>query len=146
MTLSTGTFAIAGTIALWVLDFGRSHRLIVQHLEKTTDPVRASRHAINALMVMVAGLIAVAVANEMVIAHPHGLTSLALSLLLSGGPILFLAAQGWYLWEVPNVRSKLHWIGAGALLLVGVATLAVSPFTALLLVSATVSILAIMAR
>ena len=27
---------------------------------------------------------------------------------LGDGPILFLAAQGWYLWAVPNVRSQLH--------------------------------------
>ena len=146
MTLATGTFALAGTVALWALSFGRSHRIILRHLEKTNDPIRASRHAINALMVMVAGLIAVAVANKEVIAHPHGNTSFALSLLLGGGPILFLAAQGWYLWAVPNVRSQLHVIGGGALLLVGVATLAVPPYVALLLIGASVSTLAILAR
>jgi low temperature requirement protein LtrA len=146
MTLITGTFALAGTVALWALSFGRSHRLIIRHLEKTSDPIRASRHAVNALTIMVAGLIAVAVANKEVIAHPYGHTSFALSLLLSGGPILFLAAQGWYLWAVPNVRSQLHVIGGVALLLVGVATLAVPPYVALLLVGASVSTLAIIAR
>ena len=105
MTLITGTFALMGTVALWALSFGRSHRLIIQHLEKTSDPIRASRHAVNALTIMVAGLIAVAVANEEVIAHPQGQTSFSLSLLLAGGPILFLAAQGWYLLAVPKVRS-----------------------------------------
>ncbi len=77
MTLITGTFALAGTVALWALSFGRSHRLIIRHLEKTSDPIRASRHAVNALTVMVAGLIAVAVANKEVIAHPQGQTSFA---------------------------------------------------------------------
>jgi len=146
MTLATGTFALAGTVALWALSFGRSHRLIVRHLEKTSDPIRASRHAINALMVMVAGLIAVAVGNEEVIAHPHGHTSFALSLLLAGGPILFLAAQGWYLWAVPKVRSPLHLIGGVALLLVGLATLAAPPYVGLLLVGTSVSTLAILDR
>ncbi len=93
---------------------------------------------------MVAGLIAVAVANEEVIAHPHGHT--ALSLLLSGGPILFLAAQGWYLWAVPNVRSQLHVLGGVALLLVGLVTLAAPPYVALLLVGSSVSTLSILAR
>ena len=146
MTLITGTFALAGTVALWAPSFGRSHRLIIRHLEKTSDPIRASRHAVNALMIMVAGLIAVAVANKEVIAHPDGQTSFALSLLLSGGPILFLAAQGWYLRAVPNVRSKLHLIGGVALLLVGLATLAVPPYVALLLVGASVATLAILDR
>jgi low temperature requirement protein LtrA len=104
MTVVTGTVALVGTVALWALSFGRSHRLIIGHLEKTSDPIRTSRYAVNALMVMVAGLIAVAVANEMVIMHPHGTPSFVLSLLLGGGPMLFLAAQGWYLWAVPNVR------------------------------------------
>ncbi len=146
MTLATGTFALAGTVALWALIFGRSHRLIIRHLEKTSDPIRASRHAVNALMVMVAGLIAVAVANKEVIARPQGHTSIALSLLLAGGPILFVAAQGWYLWLVPNVRSRLHAIGGGALLLVGLAALAVPPSVALFLVSASVSTIAILDR
>jgi len=146
MTLATGTFALSGTVALWALSFGRSHRLIIQHLEKTSDPIRASRHAVNALTIMVAGLIAVAVANEEVITHPQGHTSFALSLLLAGGPILFLAAQGWYLWAVPKVRSQLHLFGGVALLFVGLATLAASPYVALLLVGASVSTLAILAR
>jgi low temperature requirement protein LtrA len=146
MTLTTGTFALTGTVALWALSFERSHRLIIRHLEKTSDPIRASRHAVNALTVMVAGLIAVAVANKEVIAHPYGHTSFALSLLLGGGPILFLTAQGWYLWAVPNVRSQLHMIGGVALLIVGLATLAVPPYVALLLVGTSVSTLAILAR
>jgi low temperature requirement protein LtrA len=146
MTLATGTAAWAGTVALWALSYGRSHRLILRHLEKTSDPIHTSRHAANAVMVMVAGLIAVAVANEEVIARPHGQTSFALSLLLSGGPILFLGAQGWYLWAVPKVRSQLHLVGTVALLLVGLVTLAAPPYVALLLVGASISTVAILAR
>ena len=146
MTLATGTFALAGTVALWALGFGRSHRLILRHVEETSDPIRASRYAVNALTIMVAGLIAVAVANKKVIAHPQGQTSFALSLLLCGGPILFLAAQGWYLWSVPKVRPQLHVIGGIALLLVGFATSAAPPYVALLLVSASVSTFAVIAR
>ncbi len=146
MTLVTGTFALAGTVALWAFSYGRSHRLIIRYAEKTIDPIRASRHAVNALMVMVAGLIAVAVANREVIAHPYGHTSFALTLLLAGGPILFLASQGWYLWLVPNVRSKLHVFGSVAMLLVGLATLATPPYVALLLVGACLTTLAILDR
>jgi low temperature requirement protein LtrA len=146
ITLITGTFALAGTVALWALSFGRSHRLILRHVEETSDPIRASRHAVSALTVMVAGLIAVAVANQEVIGHPQVQTSFALSLLLGGGPILFLAAQGWYLWAVPKVRSQLHLIGVIALLLFGLVTLAVPPYVALLLVGTSVSTIAILAR
>jgi low temperature requirement protein LtrA len=146
MTLVTGTSALAGTVALWALAFGRAHRLIIRHMETTNDPVRASRHAVNALMIMVAGLIILAVANEEVIAQPQGHVSFALSLLLGGGPVLFLAAQGWYLWLVPRDRSRRYIIGEGVLLLIGFAMLAVPPYVALFLVSATVSTFAILDR
>jgi low temperature requirement protein LtrA len=71
MTVVTATVALAGTVALWALSFGRPRRLTLQHLEETRDPIRAGRYAVNSLVGMVAGLIAVAVANEMVIAHPQ---------------------------------------------------------------------------
>jgi low temperature requirement protein LtrA len=87
-----------------------------------SDPVRATRQAANALLVMVAGLIAVAVANEMAIAHLHGHASAALSLLLFGGPVLFLLALGPYLWVVPRVWPRLRVIiGSAALVPVGFA-------------------------
>ena len=146
MTLATGSFALMGTIGLWALSFGRSHRFISRHVKETSDPIRASRRAVNALMLMVAGLISAAVANREVIAHPEGNTVSGLSLLLAGGPILFLAAQGWYLWAVPNIRSQLHLVGAIALLLVGFITLVVPAYVALLLVSACISTIAILDR
>lgn len=144
ITAATGLVALSGTIALWALSFGRSHRIILRHLEETSDPIRTSRHAVNALTIMVAGLIGLAVANELVIAHPHGHASISLSLLLGGGPILFLAAQGWYLWAVPNVKSQLHLIGGIGLLLVGLVTLFIPPYAALSAVGATLVILALL--
>jgi low temperature requirement protein LtrA len=146
MTLVTGTVALAGTVALWALSFERPRRLTQQHLEETSDPVRASRHAATGVMGMVAGLIAVAVANEQVIAHPHGRASAALSLLLYGAPILYLVAQGWYLWAVPRVSPRLRLIGSAALVLVGLATSTAPPYVALILVGATLWILAVLDR
>ena len=66
-TVVTGTVALVGTVALWGLGFGRAGRLTLRFVETTSDPVRASHHAVSVLMAMVAGLIAVAVANEEVI-------------------------------------------------------------------------------
>jgi len=134
----------AGTVALWALAFGRAGHFTLQYVEETRDPVRASRHAVNVLMPMVAGLIAIAVANEIVIAHPHEHASFALSLLLAGGPILFLAAQNWYLSAVLQIRSKFHLIGEVVLLLVGLVTLALPSYAALILVGVSLTALAIL--
>jgi hypothetical protein len=59
-------------------------------LEQTSDSIRASRYAVNALMVMVAGLITVAVANEEVITHAQ----LSIAMLKSSPPAFrFLRKQ-----------------------------------------------------
>jgi low temperature requirement protein LtrA len=144
MTFVTGTAALAGAVALWALSFGRPRRLTEEHLEETRDPVRASRHAVNGLMGMVAGLIAMAVANEQVIAHPLGHASTALRLLLFGGPILYLLAESWYLWTVPGVFSRLRLIGSAGLVVVGAAAASQPPFVALLLVAVTLWVFAIL--
>jgi hypothetical protein len=81
-----------------------------------------------------------------VIAHPHGDASAALSLLLCGGPILYLVAQGWYLWAAPGVLSRLRLIGSAALVLAGLATLSAPPSAALILVGAILWILAVLDR
>lgn len=144
MTVATGAAALAGTVALWSLGFGRAGRLVLQYVEETRDPVRASISVMNTLMAMVAGLIAVAVSNELVIAHPNGHPSTMLSLLLFGGPILFLLAQSWHYWFVLKLRPRLDLIGSAALLLIGFATLTAPPYVALILVGASLSTLAIL--
>ncbi len=95
---------------------------------------------------LVAGLIAVAAVNEMVIAHPLEHTSAALSLLLYGGPILHLVAQGWYLWAVPRVSPRPHLAGSAALVLAGFATLSAPSYVALILVAASLTTMTILDR
>lgn len=146
MTIITGASALFGIVALWALSFGRSHTLIMQHLEETSDPIRSSRYSVNVLMVIVTGLIAVAVGNEEVIAHPVGQSSIALSLLLCGGPILFLIAQSWYLWAVLGISPRLHLSGIALLILMGFAAPFAPPYMALILVGAILSVLVVFDR
>lgn len=87
---------------------------------------------------MVAGLIAVAVANEVVIAHPQGHTSLALSLLLSGGSIF----SSW-LPKALSVGSAERSIASA---LGRLATLVVPAYVALILAGASLATLPILAR
>jgi len=144
MTIITGTAAVAGTVALWALGFGRADRLTIRHVEETRDPIRATRLAGNALTVMVAGLIAVAVANEQVITHPNEHLSVAVALLLFGGSVLFLLAEGWYLWAVPRVWPRMRLIGSAGLVLVGFATWIASSYVALILAGVTLATLTIL--
>lgn len=97
----------------------------------------------NTLLVMVAGLIAVAVANEEVIAHPLEHQSIILSVLLYGGPILYLLAQSWYYRYILKVWPHLHLIGSVALLMVGFAALTAPIYVGLILVAACLTTLSI---
>lgn len=143
MTIMTGTAALAGTIALWTLNFGHSQRLNVRYRMETHDPIRIGRYAVIALLGLCAGLIALAVGYELVIAHPEGESSIQLSLLLYGGPILYLLAQSWYLYSVTGGSPRLRFIGIGILSLIGLLALTSQPFIALILLAATLAILAI---
>jgi low temperature requirement protein LtrA len=141
MTLVTGVSALVGTVALWALSFGQAHRSIIHFLARTKDPIRATRYAVNANTVITAGLISIAVANKEVILNPWETTAPTLSLLLAGGPILFLLAQGWYLWLVPRVQPRLNGIGVIALLAIGSIALALPAYAALILVAGCLAIL-----
>jgi low temperature requirement protein LtrA len=144
MTVVTGTIALTGTVALWALSFGRAARLALRYVEETSNPIYATRLAGNVLTVMVAGLIALAVANEDVIAHPYDPLSIVLQSLLFGGPILFVLAQAWYAWVVLRLRPHRYLLGCIVLVVLAVVTRPAAPVVTLSLVAATLAILAIL--
>ncbi len=74
-----------------------------------------------------------AAANLMVIARPQGHSSVAMCLMLFGGPILFLAAQGWYLGTVSHISPRLQLAGIAALVLMGCSELIAPRYVALVL-------------
>jgi low temperature requirement protein LtrA len=115
----TGTCALVTIVALWGLHFVSSGRLMDRYVETTSDSILAARRTVNGLLVSVAGLIAVAVGNELVIAHPHDQASVALSLVLFGGPLLYLLSQTVYLWAVIGTRSLPRLAGIAALAVAG---------------------------
>jgi hypothetical protein len=68
----------------------------------------------NGEVVVVAGLIVLAVGQEIVIVHPRGHASATLSLLLFRGPLLYLLAQAWYLRVVSGRLPGSRLAAAGA--------------------------------
>lgn len=145
MALVTGTAALVGTIALWALNFGHLQRLLtMRYRQEKHNPILISRYAVNALIGLFAGLIAVAVGNELVIAHPEGEPSIPLIALLYGGPILYLLAQSWYLQAVPRDSPRLRLIGSAVLGLAGIAMLTAPPYIALILVAAILTVLVLL--
>jgi low temperature requirement protein LtrA len=142
LTLVTGTGALATIVALWALHFAASGRLMDRYVQTTTDPILAARRTVNGLLVSVAGLIAVAGANELVIAHPHGQTSVTLSLLLFGGPLLYLLSQTVYLWAVVG-RPLPRLAGIAALVVAGGLAYLLAAYAALGLVATLLLVLVV---
>lgn len=141
MTLLTAGVALTGTIALFWLFFSRSER-VVRHYEQTEDPMRAGRSGVISLMASVVGLIAAAVADERVIAHPMEHAGPTTNLLLFGGPALFIATQTWH---GANLFDDLHWsrlLALSALILGGMVTPTAPAYLAAIVAAATVVALA----
>ncbi|WP_231914163.1 low temperature requirement protein A [Rhodococcus sp. LB1] len=130
MTLLTGAVAVIGTIAVWWVYFRRSEPRAVSKAIAGRDPVRTSRYAINTLFVMVAGLLAIAVGDELVIAHPTGHTDAVTNAFLFGGPFLFFSAQTWYMRAVMSEMPRSRPIALVTLAVLAVATLPAPPYLA----------------
>tara|TARA_R110000787_G_scaffold85525_1_gene182417 strand:- start:1984 stop:2787 length:804 start_codon:yes stop_codon:yes gene_type:complete len=146
ITVLTGTLAFGISVAIWSLVFGRSRRIVQHHVDDTTDPIRVTRYSVNSLLVMVAGLIPLAVAQELVIHEPFARGTVTLALLLAAGPILFLGAQAWYLWASPGVVPRLQLVGGLVCATAGVAGLALDRYLGLALMSCCLLTLAMFDR
>ncbi len=140
-TVVAGACALVAIVALWALYFAASDRLLSQYVEATTDPLFAARRTVNGLLIAVAGLIALAVGNALVIAQPRGHAPLSLALLLFGGPLLYLFSQAWYLWAVIGILPVRRFAGIAALMVVGSLSLFLPPFVSLGLLAILLTIL-----
>ena len=69
----------------------------------------------NGQYVVLVGLVATAVGCETVIAHPLSTGSLAIGLLLGGGPLLYVATQTWFLRVTTRNRLTRRWIACAIL-------------------------------
>jgi low temperature requirement protein LtrA len=103
LALSNGGFApthvaafvvsFISTVLLWRIYIYRAGELLPAAIAVSRDPDRLARSALLAHLLMVAGVVATAVGNELVIAHPfqHPYTAWIATIL--GGPALFLAGR-----------------------------------------------------
>jgi len=101
-----------GTLAMWWLYFGTSSKDATDAITHSDDPGRigASFHYVHAILI--AGIIATAVGNDLVMAHPHEGVKLAYGLILSLGPVLYLAGSAIYKRVVYGTVPVSHIVGA----------------------------------
>ena len=132
--------AFLGSGALWWIYFARSAHDASETIAHSEDPGRLARSAYTYFhLPMIAGIIAVAAADELTVAHPGDPGTFASVSLTLGGAALFVAGNGLFLWAVSGrvLWSRLLAVVAlAALVPVGFAlpALALSGTTALIVV------------
>lgn len=126
--LSAMLATFLGTLAMWWLYFGTSCKDATEAITHAVDPGRigAYFHYIHAILV--GGIIATAVGNDLVMAHPHDGVNAAYALTLSGGPAIYLLGSAVYKKVVYGALPASHLAAALVLL----ALLAAAPFADLL--------------
>jgi low temperature requirement protein LtrA len=129
--------AFVGSAALWWIYFARSAHDASDAIASSADPGRMARSAYTYFhLPIIAGIIAVAAADELVLAHPADLGTGTSVLLTLGGTALFVSGHGLFVWAASGraLWSRLVAVAAlAALAPVGFAVpaLALSTFGAL---------------
>ena len=93
--------AFVETAALWWLYFGATAEHARPTLSSCEDPGRLARDAYTYLhLPIVAGIIATAVANNLLIAEPHHAPDGVGAAMILGGPALFLLGESLFCWRM----------------------------------------------
>jgi low temperature requirement protein LtrA len=111
----------AGTVALWWCYFQRAEALGAQAAETAEDAGSVASWGTWTLTLIVLGLIGIAVADEMAIAHPGDEATLGFTVLAFGGPALFLLSQLLFQYAVLRLVPRSRVLGIVALAILAVA-------------------------
>jgi low temperature requirement protein LtrA len=135
--------AFTETAALWWLYFGAAAERSRAAMRATDDPGRLARDAYTYLhLPIIAGIIAAAVGDDLLIAHPDDpLHGVGLAMVV-GGPALFLLGENLFRWRLTATKN-LKRLGVAALLLL--LALLGPHISALLLLAIVVALLAALA-
>jgi low temperature requirement protein LtrA len=115
--------AFAGTVALWWCYFHRAEEIGINAVEGAADASRIVGLGNYTLIVMVIGIIAIAVGDELAIAHPHDPNTASTAVLIFGGPAIFLLAQLGFMRRVTGRVPRARVLACIGLVVLGIATL-----------------------
>jgi low temperature requirement protein LtrA len=142
-TVAAFLVAFFGTVAMWWIYFNIGAERASARIMASSDPGRLARLAYTYLhIVLIAGIIVSAVADELVLSHPLGPTEPSAIAVILGGPVLYLLGNILFKRTSANRLALSHLVGLA--LLAGLGTVATS-LSPLLLGAAATLVLVIVA-
>jgi len=130
--------AFTGTVALWWCYFHRAEEIGLKAIDGASDASRIVGLGNYALIAMVAGIIAIAVGDELAIAYPSAGSTTSTAALVFGGPLIFLLAQMAFMRRATGHMPQPRVVACVALIGLSLATL---PFSLLATVIAASAVL-----
>jgi low temperature requirement protein LtrA len=124
--------AFLGTVALWWCYFHRAEGIGMNAVEGVADASRIVGLGNYTLILMVIGIIAIAVGDELAIANPHDPSTLGAAVLIFGGPAIFLLAQLGFMRRVTGRAPRPRIVACIALLVLALATAPLSLLAAVI--------------
>jgi low temperature requirement protein LtrA len=122
--------SFATTILIWQIYFHHAGSLLPAAIEAARRPAHVGRSGIYTHLVMVTGILATGVGQELVIKHPFGHLDPAWLAVILGGPLLFLAGRSWLEHDVFARVSASRVIASLALCALVPATIYLPPLAA----------------
>ena len=113
-----GAFLVAftGSLAMWWIYFHKGAEAGAHNISQAKDPGAVARLAYTYLhMPIVAGIVVVAVGDELVLAHPSGHSDAKTVLSIVGGPLLFLVGMILFKHTIHGRWQLSHMVGIAAL-------------------------------
>jgi low temperature requirement protein LtrA len=135
--------AFAGTVALWWCYFHRAEDIGLRAAEGAADASRIVGLGNYTLILMVIGIIAIAVGDELAIVNPHDPNTLDTAVLIFGGPAIFLLAQLGYMRRATGSIPRSRLIACFALVVLAAATAPLGLLAAVTASSATLLAVAV---
>jgi low temperature requirement protein LtrA len=116
-TVTAFLVAFLGSLAMWWIYFHKGAEAGAHNIAHASESGRLARLAYTYLhMPIVAGIIVVAVGDELVLAHPDGHSDMKTVLSLTGGPLLFLFGVILFKRTIHGWFQLSHLVGIAALL------------------------------
>jgi low temperature requirement protein LtrA len=146
LSVSAFLTAFVGTIAMWWIYFDVGAERSAEHIAKSNDPGKLARQAYTYThLLVVAGIVVCAVADELVLAHPVGHLEPPAIAAMIGGPALYLAGIGLFKWPVAGNFPLSHIVGLVLLVLLALLVPVASHLEPILLAGLTSTVLVIVA-